>query len=115
MTAPATVKTFFGDLPIALRAEDKRQGVMTVRAFHLLLLGIETLDKTFYLPLVPFQLVEELSGSLIRKEMVEVIVLPGVEGVEIHLFLFLLFKDNLWILAFSLFHEAPQQSSVVPL
>jgi hypothetical protein len=40
MTAPAAIKTLFGDLSTAIRAENKRQGFITARALHLLLLDI---------------------------------------------------------------------------
>jgi hypothetical protein len=40
MTAPAAIKTFFRDLAAAVRAENKRQGFITARALHLLLLDI---------------------------------------------------------------------------
>jgi hypothetical protein len=107
MTAPTAIKALFRDLPTAVLAKNKRQGFITARALHLLLLEIQAFDKTLDLPLISFKLIEKLPGPFIREEMVEIIILPRKEGVQIHLFLFLLFSENLRGLAFFLFHKAP--------
>jgi hypothetical protein len=115
MTAPAAIKTLFRDFPTTVRAENKRQGFITARALHLLLLDIQTFDKTFDLPFISFQLAKELPGPFVREEMVEIIVLPREEGVKVHLFLYLLFGNNLWGLALFLFHGASLLYRIAPL
>ncbi len=52
---------------------------------------METSDKPVDIPLVSLQFVEKPLGPLIRKEAIQIIILPGKESVEIHFPLLLSF------------------------
>jgi hypothetical protein len=83
MTAPTTVETLLGYLPLAIRTEDERQSFIAARALHLFLLEIEILDKALNIPFVSSKFVEEPLRPLIRKKPVQVVTLPGVESVKV--------------------------------
>jgi hypothetical protein len=56
-----------------------------------ILLDVKIFDKSLDIPFIPPQLIEKLLGPFIRKELIEIIILPGKEDIEIHLSLFLFF------------------------
>ena len=83
---------------------------MAVGTIHLtLLLNFEAFDKTINLALVSLQIVEKLLGSFIREQTIEIVPLPGKEGIEINLLLplLLLLGNVFYGLAIFLFHENP--------
>jgi len=89
---PAAEVTLLRDLSSAVLTGDRRNHFTTMGAFHLFLLEMEILDEPFDIPLVPFYLVKKLSGPFIWKETIEVVALPGKEGIEINLLCFSFFR-----------------------
>ncbi len=78
---------------------------MTMRTFHLLLLRLKVLEKPIDIPLISFQIPQELFGPLIGEEPIEVVSPPRKKGVEVDLSGLLLLWNVLlrWVLFF--FHQ----------
>jgi hypothetical protein len=83
--APATEEALLRNLSAAPLTGNGRDPFTAMGAFHLFLLKMEILDKSFNIPLISFYLGEESPRRLIREKAVEVIALPGKEVIEVYL------------------------------
>jgi hypothetical protein len=83
--APATEEALLRDLSAAFVTGKGRDPFTAMGAFHLFLLKMEILDKSFNIPLIPFDLGEESPRRLIREKAIEVIAFPGEEVIEVYL------------------------------
>ena len=79
ISTPTAIMTLLRYLSFALRTENKRQHLITTGALHLLLLEIETFNKPFYISSISLQFMKKLLCPFIRKETIEIILLPGEE------------------------------------
>jgi hypothetical protein len=82
--APETEETLFRDFFSAGLTGDGRDPFTAMGAFHLFLLCMEILDESFDISLVPIYLVNEFPRPFVRKEAIQVIALPGKQGVKVH-------------------------------
>jgi hypothetical protein len=82
--ASAAEETLFRDLFSAVLTGDRRNWLTAMGTFHLFLLYMEILNESFDISFVPIYLVNEFPRPFVWKEAIQVIALPGKQGVKVH-------------------------------
>ena len=104
-SALQTVQAFLRRLRSTFRAEEVRQGLMTVGTLHLFLLHFKVLEKPLDVAFVSFHISKESLALLVREQPVKVVLLPGKKAIEIDLFRSLFLRGDPFSLRFFLFHK----------
>ena len=104
-SALQTVQAFLRRLRSTFRAEEVRQGLMTLGTLHLFLLHFKVLEKPLDVASVSFYISKEPLTVIVREQSVKVVRLPGKKAIEIDLFRSFLLRGDPFRLRFFLFHK----------
>jgi hypothetical protein len=104
-SALQTVQAFLRRLRSTFRAEEARQGLVTVGTLHLFLFHFKIFEKPIDVAFVSFHISKEPLALFVREQPVKVVLLPGEKAIEIDLFRPLLLRGDLLSLRLFLVHK----------